>query len=293
MADENQNNAQMRGFEAMQGMADLWRQSGQAFFSAQQKYLSELSDQMKAAGENAGATTPGAFTIDAERLASSSRALIDAWTSAAKASANASVGKGEPQGNQIAGRLVGRIFDPMVWLSAVGGMDQGLDRVAEGPRLADLFDIERRFLAVFNASVAVRRRSYEHNSLMLETWMRATSQFSKALNEKAEKGEKLESVRDVLTIWVEIANTALLETQRTEPYLESQRALVNASTELRLAQQDVAQYYSEMFAVPTRAEIDDVHKAVTELRREVRALRRADEDAAPRQRLAEHIEGVQ
>jgi class III poly(R)-hydroxyalkanoic acid synthase PhaE subunit len=293
MADENHSKSQVPGFEAMQGMADLWHRGGQAFFAAQQKYFSELSDQVKAAGEKAAAAGPAAFTFDAERLASSSRALIDAWTSAGNASANATVGQAGSDGNQVASRIMSRIFDPLVWLSAVGGMDQGLDHVAEGPRLADLFDTERRFLAVFNASVAVRRRSYEHNSLMLQAWMRATSQFSKALNKKADKGEKLESMRDILTIWVETANTALLETQRTEAYLESQRELVNASTDLRLAQQDVAQYYSEMFAVPTRAEIDDVHKSVTELRREVRALKRAAKDAAPRRSAVEHLEGAQ
>jgi hypothetical protein len=68
---------------------------------------------------------------------------------------------------------------------------------------------------------------------------------------------------------------------------------VNASTQLRLAQQDVAQYYSEMFAVPTRTEIDDVHKAITELRREVRLLKRTGGETAPRQRVVEHLEGAQ
>jgi hypothetical protein len=43
---------------------------------------------------------------------------------------------------------------------------------------------------------------------------------------------------------------------------------------LRLAQQEVAEYYSEMFGYPSRAELDDVHKTVTELRRELRALKR-------------------
>jgi class III poly(R)-hydroxyalkanoic acid synthase PhaE subunit len=118
---------------------------------------------------------------------------------------------------------------------------------------------------------------------MLQAWMRATRQFSNELNQKADKGETFESWRDVLTIWVETANTVLLETQRTEAYLEAQRQLVSASTELRLAQQEIAEFYSEMFAVPTRTEIDDVHKGLTELRREVRTLRRIGREA-PRAR---------
>ena len=37
-------------------------------------------------------------------------------------------------------------------------------------------------------------------------------------------------------------------------------------------------FYSEMFGYPTREELDDVHRVVTELRREVRKLQRASRD---------------
>jgi hypothetical protein len=62
--------------------------------------------------------------------------------------------------------------------------------------------------------------------------------------------------------------------QRSERYLASQAALLAASTELRLAQQEVAEYYGQMFGLPTRTELDDVHKTLTELRRELRATQR-------------------
>ena len=88
----------------------------------------------------------------------------------------------------------------------------------------------------------------------------------------------------MLALWVETANTTLLETQRSEAFLKTQRETLKASTDLRLAQRELAEYYSEMFGYPTRAELDDVHKTVTELRRELRALkreRRAEAPAAP------------
>jgi hypothetical protein len=95
------------------------------------------------------------------------------------------------------------------------------------------------------------------------------------LNEKADRKETLASWRDVLALWVDTANTTLLETQRSETYLESQREILKASTDLRLAQQELAAFYSEVFGYPTRTELDDVHRTVTELRRELRALQRA------------------
>jgi polyhydroxyalkanoate synthase subunit PhaE len=275
VSEDKPASSQNAGFDALQGMADLWRRSGQSFFAAQQKFLTDVSEQIKAAGQSASPLTFTAFKNEAERLATSSRALFDAWTSATQLSTASDAASRRQDGNRAAGQLLGRIFDPSLWLSATGGMDQGLDRLAEGPRLADVFDTERRFLAVFQAWLSVRGRGYEHNSLMLQAWTRAITEFSKALNQKAEKNEKLESSRELLTLWVEVANTVLLETQRSDAYLESQSKLLRASTDLRLAQQDVAEFYSEMFAVPTRTEIDDVHKSVTELRRELRALKRS------------------
>jgi hypothetical protein len=78
----------------------------------------------------------------------------------------------------------------------------------------------------------------------------------------------------MLTSWIETANAVMLETQRSDAFLTTQRESLKASTDLRLAQQEVAEYYSEMFGYPSRAELDDVHKTVTELRRELRALKR-------------------
>ena len=84
----------------------------------------------------------------------------------------------------------------------------------------------------------------------------------------------------MMTRWTETANAVLLEVQRSEPFLASQRVVLKASTDLRLAQQDLSAFLSDFYGQPTRAELDDVHKSLTELRREVRALRRERREAA-------------
>src|SRR3954452_10910062 len=116
---------------------------------------------------------------------------------------------------------------------------------------------------------------------MLEAWLKAAGDFARALNERAERGETLESSREVTALWVETANEVLLETQRSDAFLKTQRDLLKASTDLRLAHHELAEFYSEMFGYPTRTELDDVHKTVTELRRELRALKRESRAARP------------
>jgi class III poly(R)-hydroxyalkanoic acid synthase PhaE subunit len=217
--------------------------------------------------------------FDPQSLTQANQAFAKLWSSAIEISQTISrnMQAGESQ-NPVVAQLLGKIFDPRAWFSGTDGMDQALQQMAEGPRLADVWDTERKMLTLFNAWTALRRRSLEHNTVMLEAWLQAAGKFAKDLNEKADRKEALGSWREVLALWVDTANSTLLETQRSETYLKSQREILKASTDLRLAQQEMAAFYSEMFGYPTREELDDVHRAMTELRREVRKLQRASRD---------------
>src|SRR6478752_9527407 len=218
-------------------------------------------------------------SFDLEGMTKASKAFTKLWSSAMEVSQTLArhAQEGRTQ-NPLITELLGKFLDPKAWFSSIDGMDQALQRMSEGPRLADLWDTERKMLSVFNAWAALRQRSLEHNTIMLEAWLQAAGKFAENLN-KRERTEALGSWRELLALWVETANTVLLETQRSDAYLKSQREILKASTDLRLAQQEVAAFYSEMFGYPTRAELDDVHRTVTDLRRELRALQRANRDA--------------
>jgi class III poly(R)-hydroxyalkanoic acid synthase PhaE subunit len=256
----------------MKAMAEFWGRGGKQFADAQQKFFSEMA---KSAGGEAALKGLSLPAVDPEGIAQANEAFGKLWSSALEMSQTISrtMQSGEKQDPAVA-ELLGKIFDPRAWFSA-SGMDQTLQKMAEGPQLADLWNTERKMLNLFNAWTELRRRSAEHNTVMLEAWMQAAGNFAKDLNEKADRKEVLGSWRDVLALWVETANTSLLETQRSERYLKSQREILKASTDLRLAQQQMAEFYSELFGYPTREELDDVHRTVTELRRELRALQRA------------------
>jgi hypothetical protein len=268
----------MDPMQYMQSLGDFWGKSGQSLFQSQQTLLKEMSTWMEKAAKGelpAGGMLPGAPGSDAAGLTAASQQYSKLWASALELSGTVTrnLQSGSPQ-DAVVTETLGRIFDPRNWFSATDEVDEALQRMAEGPRLSDLWDVERKVLVVFNAWLALRRRTMEHNTLMLEAWMQAAGTFAKTMNERAERGEKFESWREVLDAWVDIANVQLLHTQRSDDFLQSQREVLKASTDLRLAQQEIAGFYSEMFGYPTRAELDDINKTVTDLKREVRALRR-------------------
>src|SRR4051812_48300757 len=271
----------MNPFEQMQSLADLWGKSGKAFVTAQQGLFSGLADTMAKAAGGGDKAAFQAFAPDTQGFEAARQDFSKLWSSASELSTALTKTLKADQANPLMAEMLAKIFDPRGWFSATNEVDQTLQRMAEGPQLADLWNTERKFMAVFNAWVAMRRHSLEHNKVVLEAWLRAAGDFAKTLNERAERGETLESSREVTALWVETANEVLLETQRSDAFLKTQRDLLKASTDLRLAQQELAEFYNEMFGYPTRTELDDVHKTVTELRRELRAFKR--ESRAPHQ----------
>ena len=104
-------------------------------------------------------------------------------------------------------------------------------------------------------------------------WNRALEKFTKAVNDP--KGEPIASGRQMLDLWLASANRALLEMHRSEEFLEVQRRMTRSSTEYRLAEREIAEAFCEMHHIPTRTEMDEMQRAVTELKRELRELKRS------------------
>ncbi|WP_018263960.1 poly(R)-hydroxyalkanoic acid synthase subunit PhaE [Methylobacterium sp. WSM2598] len=261
----------MDPFDTFKAMGELWGKGTQSFLEAQRNMFGAMTTALDKDGKPSLPLVP-----DWEALQQAQHSYQQAWEAAQAVSATFAKsvkGRGEVR-DPIAADVLAKIFDPRGWLSSTSEVDEALNRMAEGPRLADLWNVERKFAAVFTAWVALRRRNLEHNTLMMEVWKKATAAFSAVVNERSKNEQGIASSRELMALWVETANDVLLEAQRSEEFLKSQRETLKASTDLRLAQQDIAEFYSQMFGYPTRAELDDVHQSLTQLRREVRALNR-------------------
>jgi polyhydroxyalkanoate synthase subunit PhaE len=256
-------------------LTDLWGVGGKALLSGQETALRALADSMtKAANQPLSALVPNA-TSDLAELTKASQSLLALWSSALELSAGLTQKLPKEEESESAAIAVFRkILDPSTWAAVTGELDDVLQRLAEGPRLADLWNTERKYAKVFQAWLGLRRRSTEHSTIVLEAWIRAANQIADQLGSSLADGQQRPTAKEMLERWIETANQVLLEMQHSERFLQSQAELLKASTTLRFAQQELTEYYGQMFGFPTRQELDDVHRAVTELKREVRASRR-------------------
>jgi hypothetical protein len=169
---------------------------------------------------------------------------------------------------------LGKLFDPAEWSRAMaGGADFGLERLTEGPTYATPTDIERKVVKAQQLWLQRARDIEAYRQVVQGAWMRAFDGMVKALNDQ--KAPKLTSAREVLDLWLGIANEALLELHHRPEFLEAQRKMTRSSAEYRLQEQQLAELFCAMNHIPTRTEMDEAQKTIQELRREVRALKRS------------------
>src|SRR3954470_15391326 len=166
-------------FESMRSLADLWGRSGNAFLESQQGLFRDVAEKMRTAGGGAA----GEVAADTAGLEAARHAFGELWSSATGLSASlAKAMQGGKAPDPMIAEMLAKIFDPKSWVSATSALDEALQKMAEGPRLSDLWNVERKFLAVFTAWVALRRRTLEHNTVTLYDWTHAAGAFAKELN---------------------------------------------------------------------------------------------------------------
>ncbi len=172
-----------------------------------------------------------------------------------------------------------KLFDPDEWKRAGSHFDMGLEKLTEGPTYATLWDLDRRMLNVQKLWMERARDVEKYWEVVQGAWNRALERFMKAANDP--KGEPITTGRQMLDLWLATANKSLVEMHRSDAFLDAQRSMTRSSTEYRLAEREIAEAFCEMHHIPTRTEMDEVQRVVTELRRELRAMKRKPEPASP------------
>jgi len=249
-------------------MADFWESAGKTASDAQkdlfQQFATRFAANFPLAAMPAGMAAPNKASEAFSDLLNSLMALPNA-VKAATDQSNLS--------DKKTAELLQKIMNPQEWLSVSGYTDQSVQQLVEGPKFADIGQLESKFAALFKSWTDLRTRALEQSTIRLAAYAKAAQEFTGKLREVA-KDKPLETRAQLVGLWVDVANRHLLEAQRSPEYLENQRELLRASTSFKRTQTELSDYYGEAFGIPTRGEIDDLTRMVADLKREVRADRR-------------------
>jgi len=172
-----------------------------------------------------------------------------------------------------------KLFDPSEWKRAGSHFDMGLEKLTEGPTYATLWDLDRKMLNAQKLWMERSRDVERYWEIVQGAWNKALERFMKAMNDP--RGEPIKTGRQMIDLWLAVANKELLEMHRSAAFLEIQRNMTRSSTEYRLAEREIAEAFCEVHHIPTRTEMDEMQRLVTELKRELRSLKKAAPKPAP------------
>lgn len=146
-----------------------------------------------------------------------------------------------------------------------------LESVAQGPQFADLATPQIEMAEAWRETLDYQESLSNMAKVLQETWSRTLKKYTEEYTvEDLNSGD----VTGALNAWLRIANSELLETQRSNEFMAAQRGMLRSSVEIKARMREVAETWSESYQMPTRTEVDDLMKIVHELRREVRKLKR-------------------
>ncbi|MCP3464062.1 MULTISPECIES: poly(R)-hydroxyalkanoic acid synthase subunit PhaE [unclassified Bradyrhizobium] len=205
--------------------------------------------------------------------------IVAQWMESWRAMAGATAGIGETWSNSMLPFIVKRAAESGFGMTAGNDLAEAIERMAKGPRLADVLDFDRKLAHLTAAWSDLQGKLAAYQVVAAKPWMRAAQQFSARQPDGKAKDA---GWREHLGAWNELANEELIANQRTEEFLVAQKQLLQAATEYRARQSEIADTIAAVLGIPTQRDFDEVTRQLTELRREVRALERRLGEAGSR-----------
>jgi class III poly(R)-hydroxyalkanoic acid synthase PhaE subunit len=153
--------------------------------------------------------------------------------------------------------------------------ERSFGRMTETPMMGSNRELMAKLMGGFDTWVEFRKASAEYHVLLAKTTSRAFEQVMRELVAFSERGEKIDSVRQLMNLWMDTIDHTFSKLYKSEEYLNIQRELSSAVMKYRLKEQEITEIMLKMLNLPTRGELDDAYRSLYELRKEVKALKKA------------------
>ena len=147
-------------------------------------------------------------------------------------------------------------------------------RLLESPSLGHTRELHEDLLKGFDAWLEYRRASFEYQVEVAEISTRAFEQFMRTLVARAERGEPVQGVRQLMFVWIEVVDDVFAEAFRSEKYIRIQGRLVNSATAYRVRERELADAFLKTTHIASRSELDEAYRNIYTLRKEVKELKK-------------------
>ncbi|MGI0485162.1 class III poly(R)-hydroxyalkanoic acid synthase subunit PhaE [Pantanalinema rosaneae CENA516] len=141
------------------------------------------------------------------------------------------------------------------------------------PLLGPSREFNGKLLRAFDAWAIFYRNSIDYQTVLTDIQMRSFEALIQQLATLAENGEPVKDWRQFQQIWGRVADEVYEQAFCAEDNLKIRGRFLNSLNTYRIYQQDLMELWMKLMNLPSRGEVDEVHKNIYELRKEVRALK--------------------
>jgi class III poly(R)-hydroxyalkanoic acid synthase PhaE subunit len=121
----------------------------------------------------------------------------------------------------------------------------------------------------------MQRSYYDYQVLMADAWSGVFEQVLQELKERADQDKPIENMRDLVRLWIGAADRSFDKVFRSDEYAHVQGQFVTDYMNYRIHEQGIVEEMMKYAYVPTRSEVDEAHRTIHELRRELRSLKKS------------------
>lgn len=142
------------------------------------------------------------------------------------------------------------------------------------PLLGPSREFNGKLLTGFEAWKNLYKSTIDYELVLGDIQVKSFEALMKELVTKAEKGEKIDDWKQFQALWSQIADDVFEQAFCEEHNLKIRGEFLNNLNKYRIQQQQLMEVYLNMMNLPSRSEIDEVHRSIYELKKEVKSLKK-------------------
>ncbi len=140
------------------------------------------------------------------------------------------------------------------------------------PSLGYTREFNNKWLLGFDTWINFYQASFDYQLVLLDVWARAFDELMRELASSEEKGKTVQNWRQFLQVWSSLFDRVFAQTFHSQDTLQIRGKFLNAAMTYRLHQQQLIEVFLKMNDLPTRSEVDEIHRNIYELRKEIKSL---------------------
>ncbi|MFM7448334.1 MAG: class III poly(R)-hydroxyalkanoic acid synthase subunit PhaE [Leptolyngbyaceae cyanobacterium] len=152
--------------------------------------------------------------------------------------------------------------------------EESFGSLMQSPLLGPSREFNGKLLRNFDAWSKLYRATLDYQVVLTTVQTQSFERLMRELVTMAEQGKTVQDWREFQQLWSRVADDVFEQAFCDENNLKVRGRFLNALNVYRLHQQDLMEMWMKSFNVPSRSEVDEVHRSLYELRKEIKHLKK-------------------